>query len=605
MSFTEIKMNNYKKLTAMKNLAISYRIFVGLCILTGMIFFLTACDKEMEGQIYRVYDDKMLDEIMEEQQLTGFLSVVEKAGMTGTIHAYGTYTFFSPTNDALDDYLESIGKNDANALTKDEAASIVKYHLILDTLATTDFVDGRMASPNFAKKYLTTKAEADGDLIYQRINRQAKVITENLRGANGILHIIDQVLTPPENSITDAIRALPDEFSLMKSLFEESGWADSLDVEIEDNWFTFFIQSNEAFESAGIKTKEDLLEQLAVSTPAVAAESLIPNFIAYHAVNSLMYIVDLLSASSMQTLVPRQVITLKRNQDEILLNELIQDKINEPGIPLIRTTEYADLSCSNGVIQQINGHIEVKNRQAYRVYWDIAEQPELLAMKNFRKPGAAASFAAGELSEIQWGGKAPGTIDYWCSTYPTVASFNAKGQYVYNDALRFGLNTGTTQWMEFTLPVLIEGKYKVWLCYRRELEATIKTIFKQEGYDDQVLPYLFSLAEYGVNGDSEGWTPELAEMAGWKTYTAKTFNSVMNCHVLGIIDVQTTGRHILRFEAQPGGRGQSWGSTDMIQFIPIDEDQLWPRVDMKGNWFYQNMPACEAWPYDCVEEGTE
>lgn len=584
---------------------ISHRICTGLLILAGMIFILTACDKEMDGQIYRVYDDKMLDEIMEEQLLTGFLSVVQKAGMTGTIHAYGTYTFFVPTNEALDNYLQSVGKNDVNALTELEAQNMVKYHLILDTLATTDFVDGRMASPNFLKKYLTTKSEADGSQIYQRINRQAKVTIENLRGANGLIHVIDKVLTPPENSITDAIRALPDsEFSMLKMLFEESGWADSLDVEREDHWFTFFIQDNKAFEDAGIKTREDLLAQLMLSTPATSTDSLIPNFVGYHATNKLMYIVDLLSASSIQTLIPKQVITLKRNQDVILLNELIQDQIYEPGIPLVRTSEYSDLSCSNGVIQQINGNIEIKNRQAYRVYWDIAEQPEIMAMKNFRKAGASANFAPGELTEIQWGGPAPGNINYWCSAYPTV--LDPKSQYIYCDALRFGLNTNTTQWIEFTLPVLIEGKYKVWLCYRRELEATIKTTFKQEGYDDQVLPYLFSLAEYGINGNGAGWTPELAELAGWKQYNAKDWNSVVNCHILGIIDVQTTGRHVLRFEAQPGGRGQAAGSFDMIQFIPIEEDQLWPRVDMKGNWFYEHMAACEAWPYSCVpDEGGE
>jgi uncharacterized surface protein with fasciclin (FAS1) repeats len=475
----------------------------------------------------------------------------------------------------------------------------------LDTLATTDFVDGRMASPTFLKKYLTTKAEADGSEIYQRINRQAKLIQGNLRGTNGILHVIDKVLTPPENSITDVIRALPDtEYSLMKAFFEESGWADSLDVEREDHWFTFFIQDNKAFEEAGIHSREDLLAQLAISTPAVSTDSLIPNYIGYHGVNNLMYIVDLLSASGMQTLVPRQVVTLKRNQDVILLNELIQDKINEPGIPLDRISEYSDLSCSNGVIHKINGNIEIKNRKAYRIYWDIAEQPELMAMNNFRKAGAAASFAPGELSEIQWGGKSPGNIDYWCSAFPTV--LDPKSQYAYCDALRFGLNTNTTQWVEFTLPVLIEGKYKVWLCYRRELEATIKTIFKQEDYDDQVLPYLFNLADYGPNPNAAGSSHELNEINGWKQYNAKEWNSVVNSHILGIIDVQTTGRHVLRFEAQPGGRGQSWGSFDMIQFIPVDEDQLWPRVDMKGNWFYENTPECEAWPYNCVpEEGGE
>jgi hypothetical protein len=43
----------------------------------------------------------------------------------------------------------------------------------------------------------------------------------------------------------------------------------------------------------------------------------------------------------------------------------------------------------------------------------------------------------------------------------------------------------------------------------------------------------------------------------------------------------------------------------MIQFIPADEDQLWPRVDIKGNWFTKEMPACQAWPADCVEEPAE
>jgi uncharacterized surface protein with fasciclin (FAS1) repeats len=570
-------------------------------LLIGMAALLLSCEKEMDGQIYRVYDEKMIDEIMEEQQLSGFLSVVEKAGLTGTIHAYGTYTLFAPTNEALTGYLQTLGKNGVDALTKEEADALVKYHLVRDTLATTDFVDGRLASPNFLKKYLTTKSEAEGSRIYQRVNRQARIVVENLRGANGLLHIIDKVLTPPERSIADAVRALPDaDFSLMKTLFERSGWADSLSVDREDHWFTFFVQDNKAFEDAGITTEDDLLAQLRESTPNIEDEDeLIRNYIGYHGINRLMYVVDLLSVSSLNTLVPKQIITFKRNQDVILLNELIQDKFNEPGVPLIRNSEYSDLSCSNGVMHQINGNIQIKNRTAYRIYWDIAEQPEIMALKNFRKAGANVNFSPGELSEITWGGKAPGQINYYCAGYSNV--LDEKSQYIYGDYLRFGLRTVTTQWMELKTPVLVEGKYKIWLCYRRELQQKLKTIFKQEGYDDQILPYVFNMEDYMPNPDAEGSSHELIELDGWKQYNAKKYNSVVISHLLGIIDVQTSGRHILRLEATIEGKGgQDLGSWDMIQFIPIDEDQLFPRVDIKGNWFSKDMPVCEAWPVDCA-----
>jgi uncharacterized surface protein with fasciclin (FAS1) repeats len=573
---------------------------LGFTLLLGMAALLSSCEKEMDGQIYRVYDEKMIDEIMEEQQLTGFLSVVEKAGLTGTIHAYGTYTLFVPTNEALNNYLQTLGKNGVDALTKEEADALVKYHLVRDTLATTDFVDGRLASPNFLKKYLTTKSEAEGSRIYQRVNRQARIVVENLRGANGLLHVIDKVLTPPERSITDAVRALPDaEFSLIKTLFEQSGWADSLSVEREDHWFTFFVQDNKAFADAGVTTVDDLLAQLHESTPDIEDESeLIRNYIGYHGVNSLMYVVDLLSVSSLNTLVPKQIITFKRNQDVILLNELIQDTFNEPGVPLVRSSEYSDLSCSNGVMHQINGNIQIKNRTAYRIYWDIAEQPEIMALKNFRKQGTSVKFKPGELSEITWGGKAPGEIEYYCGGYSNV--LDEKFQYVYGDYLRFGLRTVTTQWMELKTPVLVEGKYKVWLCYRRELQQKLKTIFKQEGYDDQVLPYVFNMEDYMPNPDEDGSSHELIEIDGWKQYNAKKFNSVVISHLLGIIDVQTSGRHILRLEATIEGKGgQDLGSWDMIQFIPIDDDQLYPRVDIKGNWFTKDMPVCEAFPPDC------
>jgi uncharacterized surface protein with fasciclin (FAS1) repeats len=573
-------------------------------LLLGLLVIAISCEKAMEGEIYQVYDEKMIDEIMEENQLSEFLSIVEKGELRGTIHAYGTYTLFAPTNEAVIAYLQKIGKSNVSALSKEEAEAIVKYHLVRDTLLTADFVDGRLKSSNFQRKYLTTQTESEGTDVFIRVNRQAKIIEKDLRGSNGYLQIIDEVLTPPAQTVADRIKALPDaDYSLMKTFFEQSGLEEVLSVEKEDNWYTFFIQDNKSYEEAGIKNVDDLLVQLRESRPDVEDDAqLIRDYIAYHSINNLMYVADLMVISSLQTLVPRQVITFKRNLDIVLLNELTLGQTTEAGIPLDRTSEYSDWSCSNGVIHKINGNIQIKYRSAYRIYWDLADQPEIMALKTFRKASSPVAFASGELSDITWGGKTSESVNYYSSGYSNF--FDDKSQYIYGDYLRFRMSTTTMQWIEMKTPVLIEGKYKVWLCYRREHDMSIKTTFKQDDYDDQVLPYIFSLADYMPNPEAEGSSHELIELDGWKQYNAKKFNSVVISHLLGTIVVETTGRHTLRFDVVSSAHSYE-GNWDMIQFIPINEDQLWPRVDIKGNWFGPEVPACQAWPSDCTDPITE
>jgi uncharacterized surface protein with fasciclin (FAS1) repeats len=562
-----------------------------------------SCTTALDNGIYKISDDKMLDELAEQNNLNDFLLIVGKAGLSGTIHSYGAYTLFAPTNAAIDDYLLSVGKSSPADLSEEEALAMVKYHLIPQALSQANFIDGRLANQNFAHRYLTTQAKSDNDRVYYLVNRQAAIIQADIEGANGYLHIIDHVLTEPENHVATVVRDLPDaDFSLFKTLFERSGWGDSLSLVQDSVWFTLFVQDNAAFAKSDIRNEEELLAQLRVNTPAVTDdELLIRNFMGYHVVKRLAYVADLMAASSLLTAIPEQVIIFKRVQDQVLLNDIQMGKTHEQGVPLLRG-DYTDLSCSNGVIHQIDGNIVIKNREAYRIYWDVAEQPELMAMAQFRNIqnfSFNTSFKPGELSEVTWGGKAPGWVYYYFGGYSN--TLDEKFQYVYGDYLRFRMCSATISWMEFKTPVLVKGKYKVWLCYRREQELKLKTIFRQDGKDDQVLPYVFDLSAYMPNPNDS--SHEQIEIDGWKQYNAKKFNNVVISHLLGIIDVESTGQHTLRFESTHAGRYE--GNWDIIQFIPIDEDQLWPRLDIKGDWIYSDVPDCQIWPYSECETATE
>jgi len=60
--------------------------------------------------------------------------------------------------------------------------------------------------------------------------------------------------------------------------------------------------------------------------------------------------------------------------------------------------------------------------------------------------------------------------------------------------------------------------------------------------------------------------------------------------------VEYTGRHTLRMDALSGSSQASW--WDMIQFIPVDQNQIWPRFDAAGNAIYPCTPCNLIAPID-------
>ena len=144
-----------------KHIKTIHLYYVAAMLVIPIVSLFVSCDKNMEGKEYKVYDEVMIDEMMQELQLTSFLAIVDKANYRGTVHAYGTYTFFVPTNQAVDAYLKSEGKAGIDDLTEAEAVAIIQYHLVRDTISISNFVDGRLRSANFMKRYLTTKMQSD------------------------------------------------------------------------------------------------------------------------------------------------------------------------------------------------------------------------------------------------------------------------------------------------------------------------------------------------------------------------------------------------------------------------------------------------------------
>ena len=577
--------------------------------LFGFLFvtILMACSDPNADMHYATSDVPMIDDYLstKDTSLTDFAAIIEKTGYQGTLHAYGAYTCFAPTNAAIDTWCrEQFGVSSWKSLSIDTLKDMVRFHLINDTISTAYFEDGRLSTPNGLKKYLTTSTKLDSqNKTYIEVNRQARILEKDIYAENGIIQKIDAVLMPNTNTVWQAIKSeFPaNDYTIFIGALEQSGMDSILNKQAADTvWYTLLAEPDAVLHTAGINSVSQLIDSMAVIRPDVKQRTNLLNlYVKYHVVPSLAYVADFMKVSTEETMVDGEVITVKVNQLDVLLNKFTYTENSDPGVMIDRDVDYTDFSCRNGVIHTLKTFMPPRLREPMPVYWDIAEQPELTSLKEFRKDGTIINFTEGELSEIKFGAASAGKgIQYACSKV-----FGLKFQYVNYDYLYFGVNPSELTWVEMKTPLLIAGTYKVWVCWRRvDYVMTFRTSFKQDGYPTQVFPNVYSTYDYVPTGQTQ---VQLLN-SGWKYYVAKQPYSnsgkaiaddgkVFVSRVLGTITVNKTGRHTLRFEGLTGTNKVYW---DMIHFIPVGDNQIWPRFDVQGKEIYENTPCNSIYPYD-------
>jgi transforming growth factor-beta-induced protein len=96
------------------------------------------------------------------------------------------FTVFAPTNTAFN----------STSPPEDESAieSLLEYHIIPQKLTSSDF-EGSQSFETLNGDQLTVEVQNDEIIV----DGEATITTSNLEGTNGIVHIVDAVLTPPDN----------------------------------------------------------------------------------------------------------------------------------------------------------------------------------------------------------------------------------------------------------------------------------------------------------------------------------------------------------------------------------------------------------------------
>lgn len=549
-----------------------------------LVVFLTLSFLNCTLEKFKESTDETLnitDYLKQNDDYSMFLEMLEITNYASFMNTYGTYTLFLPTNDAIKKYLSDIGAASLKDVPLKDLQEIVKLHILDQKVSTPSFTDGKIATPSQQGQFLITGATNFEGVSSITVNKIAKITASNVGVGNGVIHVIDRVLRVADKTLAQTIEA-DQSLSLFTEALKATGWYDKLNqplvgASVVGSTTTTLIghlsvlaQTNDVFKAAGLNTLDDLKAKYShLHDPMNPADSL-NLFVSYRILPRLQYLADLAVNPSLETKAPLEVISVKLKTGTILLNEETFNGILEIGVPVNRVG--SDVTATNGVVHTVDTNFFIKKRVPAPVYFDLGEQPEFRKLSAvFRKPGMFATLAKSLFTEVTWDGS--DALTYICSTK---GSTSYQDRAWHSDVIEiFRFRNNNTQNIAFKTPVIIKGRYKVWVSYRWKStkNPTVRAYF-----NGIALPRLINFQEQGTNALDE----RVLESQGYKSHISP-FTNRFNSRLCGIIDVLTTGRHTITFESLSNPGDTAW--MDVVEFRPIDMDQLHPRFQSQGDGF--------------------
>ena len=306
-------------------------------LICAVAMALTGCQEYIDESSRYTFTGHTVASFLEshEEVYSSFIEILKRGGRHNLVKAYGQYTCFAPTNDAVARYLfeqDSIYKaslvddnpNDIiwTGVTSPELSElsdsmckvIAQTHLIPDVYLTMNLESDIVPTMNMNDRYLSISyANDENGHSILIINGSGKVIARDEEVENGVVHTIDAVLSPSTNTLPRQIEEHA-YFHIMSEAIKATGYdnmmqeykddsyteGDKMAVNIDDNsqvpypanrylGYSAFLETDSIFFEAGIFNVNDLAAKCAdwyphsdPSAPYTSPENPLNKFVGYH-----------------------------------------------------------------------------------------------------------------------------------------------------------------------------------------------------------------------------------------------------------------------------------------------------------------------------------
>lgn len=134
----------------------------------------------------------IVDTAVEAGQFRTLAAALEAAGLVETLKGAGPFTVFAPTDDAFAKLPAGTVETLLKPENKDQLTAILTYHVVPGKLMSQD-VAGIDEAETVNGKMIDI--EVDGSAV--KVNA-ATVTQADIAASNGVIHVIDAVILPPE-----------------------------------------------------------------------------------------------------------------------------------------------------------------------------------------------------------------------------------------------------------------------------------------------------------------------------------------------------------------------------------------------------------------------
>jgi uncharacterized surface protein with fasciclin (FAS1) repeats len=240
----------------MKNLR---KLLAPLSIILLSVMVFTSCKKDDPVVVTPPKD--ITDVAIGDAQFSTLVAALKKADLVSTLKGTGPFTVFAPNNDAF----TKAKITSLDGLTADALKPILLYHVLGAKVLATDIKTGQteVGTAGGPKMYITKNANG----VF--INGNTKVIVTDVAASNGVIHVLDNVLTDiPAKTITKFV-VDDTRFTTLRDLVVKAG----LDGTLGGGTYTVFAPTNDAF-----------TELFKTVDPAKLSVADIKNILLYHVV---------------------------------------------------------------------------------------------------------------------------------------------------------------------------------------------------------------------------------------------------------------------------------------------------------------------------------
>lgn len=134
----------------------------------------------------------IVDTAVNAGQFETLVAAVTAAELAETLKSEGPFTVFAPTDEAFAALPEGTVEMLLKPENKDQLVAVLTYHVVPGKVMSTDLSDD-MKAKTVQGSEITIDLD-DGVAV-----NEAKVVTADIETSNGVIHVIDAVILPPQS----------------------------------------------------------------------------------------------------------------------------------------------------------------------------------------------------------------------------------------------------------------------------------------------------------------------------------------------------------------------------------------------------------------------